>query len=115
MSNLKSTKRGGRDDVLDEAHEEVFRTSFDLIFWEVPPPLQIAKRGVERVKNGWKWSCKVGECKETYVVNWIITAHLKKLHEFIIENGNPMHLSTREKGPQLQNHFVTNAHILSDA
>jgi hypothetical protein len=47
MSNFKSTKQGGRADVLDEAHEEVFRMSFDVIFWEVPPPLQIAKRGVE--------------------------------------------------------------------
>ncbi len=112
---MTSTKWGGGANVLDEAHEEVFLASLDVIFWEAPPPLQIAKKGVEWVKKGWKWSCKVGECKETCVVKWILTAHLKKVHEFIVEKGNPMHLSIGEKGPQSQNHSAMNAHILSDA
>jgi len=47
ISNLKSTKQGGRADVLDEAYQEVFPTSLDVIFWEAPPPLQIAKKGVK--------------------------------------------------------------------
>jgi hypothetical protein len=82
----------------------------------MPHPLfKIPKKGVEWVKKGWKWSHKVGKCKETYVVKWILITHLKKVHEFIIEKGNPMHLSTCKKGPQRQNHLVTNAHILSDA
>jgi len=59
---MTSTKLwGGGANVLDEAHEEVFPASLDVIFWEAPPPLQIAKKGVEWVKKGWKWSCKVGE------------------------------------------------------
>ncbi len=106
---------GEGPDVSDGVHEEVFPTSPDVIFWNAPTPLQIAKEAVERVKKGWKRSCKVGECKETYVVKWILTTHLKKLHEFIVEKGNPMHLSTCKKGPQCQNHLVMNAHILSDA
>jgi len=56
----------------------------------------------------------LNECKETYVVKWILIAHLKKLHEFIVENGDPMHLSTCEKGPQRQNHSMMNARVLSD-
>ncbi len=57
ISNLKSTKQGGRADVLDEAHQEVFPTSLNVIFWEVPPPLQIAKKGVKWVQGN--ICCKV--------------------------------------------------------
>jgi hypothetical protein len=34
---------------------------------EALPPLQIARKGVEWIKEGLKWCCKVEECKESYV------------------------------------------------
>jgi hypothetical protein len=61
-----------------------------------------------------KWSGKVVKCKESSTTKWILTTHLKKVHEFIAKKGNHGCPSTHEKGPPHQNHLVTNVHILRD-
>jgi hypothetical protein len=55
---------------------------------EALPPPQIAKKGFEWVNEGFKWSYKVGECNETYVAKWLLIAHFKKMHQFIVDKGN---------------------------
>jgi hypothetical protein len=82
---------------------------------EAFPPPWIAKKAVEWVKEGLKWSYKVGKCKELYVTKWILIVHLKRVYEFIAEKGKLRCPLTCEGGLQHQNHLVTNAHILSDA
>jgi hypothetical protein len=59
-----------------------------IIFLEATPLIQIAYKGVEWVKKGLKWSCKIGDYKETYAKKWIRTTHLKKVHELVVEKGN---------------------------
>jgi hypothetical protein len=54
-------------------------------------------------KKGLKRSCKVGKCKDSYAVKWILTPHQKKVHESIAKKGNLGYLSTCEGGPQHQN------------
>jgi hypothetical protein len=71
----------------------------NVLLLEAPSPFQIARKSVKSVKEGSKWSYKIGKCKELYVVKWILIVHLKKVHEFIVEKGNPVHLSIGEKGP----------------
>jgi hypothetical protein len=59
---------------------------------------QIGRNGIVWVKDGSKWCCKVGECGKTYVVKWLLTTHLKKVHDLIINKGKLGHLSTCEGG-----------------
>jgi hypothetical protein len=70
-----------------------------IISLEAHPLAQIVKKGVEWVKKGLKWSCKIGGCKEAYAKKWIWTTHLKKMHELIVEKGNLKHPSTHQGGP----------------
>jgi hypothetical protein len=98
----------------DHEAEKVLPTAFDVIFLKALPPPQIARKSVKSVKQGSKWSCKVGKCKELYVVKWIFIVRLKKVHEFIVEKGKPRWPLIHEMGLRHQYHLVMNAHILND-
>lgn len=82
---------------------------------EALPLLQIARKGFEWVNESSKWSCKIGECNETYVTKWLLIAYLKKVYQLIIKKGNHGCPSTHEGSPQCQNHTTTNACIMNDA
>jgi len=69
----------------DHKAEKVLPTAADVTLLKAPPFLQIARKSVKSVKEGLKWSYKVGKCKKLYVTKWILTVHLKKVHEFIVK------------------------------
>jgi hypothetical protein len=69
---------------------------------EAPPSPQIARKGVDWVKEGSKWCCKVEECKESYATKWVLIVHLRRVHEFIVEKGNLGHLSICNRGPDIK-------------
>jgi hypothetical protein len=67
-SSFESIEGEGRANVLDEAcDEEIPPTTLVILFLEAFPLLQIVRKGFEWVNEGSNWSCKIGECNETYV------------------------------------------------
>lgn len=82
---------------------------------DVPPPLlPIVHLGVEWVKEGSKWCCKVEDYIKKYNMKWLLIACLKKMHNLVVEKGKIGCLSTHPKGPKQQNHTTMNARVFSD-
>ncbi len=69
-----------------------------LLLDALPLIPQIGKDGIVWVKDGSKWCCKVGNGVKTYVVKWLLTTHLKKVHDLIINEGKLGCLSNCEVG-----------------
>ncbi len=71
FSSFKSTEQKGRVDVLDETHEKVLPTTFDV--YSLPPP-QIAKKGMGYIpQDAFSWieknekpSDTILQCKLSY-------------------------------------------------
>jgi len=82
----------------DHEIENILPITLDLIILEAPPSSN-CKEGVKWVKKDLKWSCKIKECKESYVAKSILSAHSKNMHDLIIEKGNLECHSIREGGP----------------
>jgi hypothetical protein len=78
------------------------------------PPLPIAHLGVEWVKDGSKWCCKVEDCINKYSVKWLLTVHFKKMHNLTTEKAKPGRLSTCHEGFKRQNQTAMNTKVLSD-
>ncbi len=82
---------------------------------DVPLPLlPIVCLGVEWVKEGSKWCCKVEDYTKKYNMKWLLIARLKKMRNPVVEKGKIGRLSTHPKGPKQQNHTTMNAKVLSD-
>jgi hypothetical protein len=75
---------------------------FDLSFFglgpkvesdQAPQPLallcppNLARKDKEWRKVGLKWKCKVGTCIITYCAKWLLTKHLKEVHDLVAEKG----------------------------
>ncbi len=65
-----------------------------------PPPLHIVHLGVEWVKDGYKWCCKVKDCTKKYSVKGLLTMHFKKVHSLATKKGKHGCLSMRLEGPK---------------
>jgi len=65
-----------------------------------PPPLHIVHLGVEWVKDGSKWCCKVKDCTKKYNVKGLLTMHLKKVHSLVAKKGMHGCLSMHPEGPK---------------
>jgi hypothetical protein len=69
------------------------------LFIKALPLPQIGRKGIEWVNYGSKWSCKISECIKIYATKFLLTPHLKKVHQFIVENkGNPECPSIKKGG-----------------
>jgi hypothetical protein len=54
-------------------------------------------------------------CSIAYVVKWLFTQHLKKVHNLVAKKSKPNHPSICEKGTPLPKpHLRMNAHISND-
>jgi hypothetical protein len=67
------------------------------------------------MKLGLKWKCKVGICIVAYCAKWLLTKHLKKVHDLVAKKAKPRRPSTFEKNPRHQDHAKMNARILGNA
>jgi hypothetical protein len=86
--------------VLDEAcDKKIPPTVPKILFLEALPLPQIGRKGIEWDNYGSKWSYKGNEYIKIYATKWLLTPHLKKVYQFIIEKkGNPKCPSTQEGG-----------------
>jgi hypothetical protein len=80
-----------------------------------PCPPNLVRRDKEWTKVGSKWKCKVGTCIVAYCATWLLTKHLKELHDLVVEKAKLERPSTFERSPRHQDHAIMNACILGNA
>jgi len=51
------------------------------------------------MKAGSKWKCKIGTCIIAYCGSWLLTKHLKEVHDLVAEKAKLGRPSTFEGGP----------------
>jgi len=67
------------------------------------------------MKVGSKWKCKVGTCIVAYCVKWLLTKHLKEVHDLVTKKAKPRRLLTSKRGLRNQDHAKMNVCILGNA
>jgi len=67
------------------------------------------------MKVGSKWKCKAGIYIIAYCAKWLLTKHLKEVHDMVAEKVKPRRPLTFEGGLWHQDHVKMNVHILGDA
>ncbi len=78
-------------------------------------PPNLARKDKEWTKVGSKWKCKVGNYTVTYCAKWLLTKHLKEVHDLVAEKSKPGRPSTAAGGPRHQDHAKMNTRILGNA
>jgi len=78
-------------------------------------PPNLARKDKEWTKVGSKWKCKVGTCTVAYCAKWLLTKHLKEVHNLVAKKSKPGRPSTFARGLQHQDHAKMNACILGNA
>jgi hypothetical protein len=78
-------------------------------------PPNLARKDKEWTKVGSKWKCKVGTCIVAYCAKWLLTKHLKEVHNLVAKKSKPGRPLTFVGGPQHQDHAKMNARILGNA
>jgi hypothetical protein len=78
-------------------------------------PPNLARKDKEWTKVGSKWKCKVGTCTVAYCAKWLLTKHLKEVHNLVAEKSKPGRPSTFARGLRHQDHAKMNACILGNA
>jgi hypothetical protein len=63
-----------------------------------PCPPNLAQKDKKWTKVGLKWKCKVGTCILAYCAKWLLTKHLKEVHDLVVEKAKPGRPSTFTKG-----------------
>jgi hypothetical protein len=78
-------------------------------------PPNLARKDKEWTKVGSKWKCKVDTCTVANCAKWLLTKHLKEVHDLVAEKAKPGTPLTSIGGPQHQDHAKMNARILGNA
>ncbi len=63
-----------------------------------PCPFNLAWEDKEWMKVGSKWKCKAGICIIAYCAKWLLTKHLKEVHDMVAEKVKPRRPLTFEGG-----------------
>jgi hypothetical protein len=61
-----------------------------------------------------KWNCKISTRIVTYCAKWLLTKHLKEVHNLVAKKIKPGRPSTFERGLRHPNHVKINACILGN-